>query len=429
MRTAVAIVSSDIALRRQLSKLLVRAGYTVLDPAGFESVDLGLVECDCGPGDPGLDWVQRIRAGNDRARVVILARRGSEDLAIAALRLRADDYLTAPYDLERLASVLDSFAASGSPECPVIAGESEAIRKVKSFVGQVAPTDSSVLITGETGTGKELVAGEIHRLSRRAAGPFVCLNCAAIPESLLESELFGYEKGAFTGAAASRDGKLAQANGGTVFFDEIGDMSLFAQAKVLRAIEMKESYRLGGGRRQVLDIRIMAATNRDLEALIRQDRFRADLYYRLNVARIRIPSLGERPGDIPALIDHFLPHFNRMFGRRVVRFERDAVEQMMRYGWPGNVRELRNIMEITFLGLAGDTVTVRDLPEQLGGGGETDDSGERERMMSALLETHWNVSEAARKLHWSRMTMYRRLAKHNIKSERPRPPRRAAAGL
>ena len=224
-------------------------------------------------------------------------------------------------------------------------------------------------------------------------------------------------KGHLRGPPFLRDGKLAQANGGTVFFDEIGDMSLVAQAKILRAIEAKELYRLGGGRKQVLDIRVIAATNRPLEALVKEDRFRTDLYYRLNVARVRLPALRDRPADIPVLIEHFLPHFNQMFGRRIVRFEREALDVMTSYSWPGNVRELRNTMEITYLRLKGDTVTVRDLPAEIRN--VPDVEGERERLMAALLETRWNVSEAARKMHWSRMTMYRRLAKHNLKAVRP----------
>lgn len=423
LRIPATVVVGEAKLRGELHRILALRGYELLDSEGPDQLGLAVIECGAQADDAGLQCAQRIRARNQTAQLVILAKTSSEELALAALRLRAAEYLRAPFNLEQLSNLLDSLAGPDTAACAGIIGESQPMKKVRSFVADVAPVESTVLITGPTGSGKELVAEEIHRLSPRRDKRFVCLNCAAIPDTLLESELFGYERGAFTGASASRSGKLAQANGGTVFFDEIGDMSLFSQAKILRAIEAKELYRLGSSHRQVLDIRVIAATNRDLEALVRDDRFRSDLYYRLNVARVRLPALNERPSDIALLVEHFLPRFNQTFGRRVIRFERDALQVLAEYSWPGNVRELRNVIEVTYLRLKGDIVTARDLPDEIRG--ET--TGERERLMAALLETQWNVSQAARKLHWSRMTMYRRLAKHNLRAEGPSSKNKTAA--
>jgi two-component system response regulator HydG/two-component system response regulator AtoC len=311
-------------------------------------------------------------------------------------------------------------------------GESPAMRRIKSFLPTLAASDSNVLILGETGTGKELIAEQIHASGPRRKAPFVCINSAAIPDTLIESELFGYEKGAFTGAVSKRGGKLAQASGGTVFFDEIGDMSLFAQAKILRAIETREIYPLGGGSKVSVDVRIIAATNRNLEAMMREERFRSDLYYRLNVARIELPPLRERVEDIPLLIEHLLPQYNRVYGRHVERFGGSALAEMMSYAWPGNVRELKNVMEIVFLNLIPATLIVREIPEQVRGNWrvlQALPSTEREHLLGLLLSTHWNVSEAARKMHWSRMTMYRKLSKYSISPDRTSMARSAASPL
>ena len=427
MRVGAAIVVGETGLRNALYGMVAQRGFDVLEAEAFDRAEVALIECDADPGDSGILCLKRIRDHSQKAKLIILARTSSEELAISALRLNAAEYLPQPYDLERVATLLDQWSVKESDACDEIVGESPAMKKVKSFIGDLARTESSVLITGPTGTGKELVAEHIHGLSARRDKPFVCLNCAAIPDTLLESELFGYEKGAFTGATSARDGKLAQANGGTVFFDEIGDLSQLAQAKILRAIETKEFYRLGGSRRQAVDIRVIAATNRDLDAMVKEDRFRADLYYRLNVGRIRLPALRERRSDIFLLIQHFLPRFNRIFRRRVTRFDGDALNVLSSYSWPGNVRELRNTLEVTYLNLKSDTVTLQDLPDEIRGTPD-DAPGERERLMAALLDTEWNVSRAARKLRWSRMTMYRRMAKHNVSASKPPKAFEAASG-
>jgi len=290
------------------------------------------------------------------------------------------------------------------------------MREIDAYIGQVASTDSTVLITGETGTGKELVAALIHMRSPRAGKPFFSINCAAIPESLLESELFGYERGAFTGAHVRKEGALKLANEGTAFFDEIGDMSPEGQSKILRAIESKEIRRLGGKRSIPLDLRVIAATNQDLERRVAEGKFRKDLYFRLNVARISLPPLRDRKEDIPALLGHYIGELNRHLGREVEGFGDDALGPLLRYDWPGNVRELKNLLEEVYVHFRSKWIGFTDLPGQLrcqlanAGQPQT----ERDLLLSALLSTRWNKSQAAQKLRWSRMTLYRKMAKHEI---------------
>ena len=282
---------------------------------------------------------------------------------------------------------------------------------------KVATTNSTVLITGETGTGKELAAELIHQNSSRHKEPFVCINCAALPESLVESEMFGYERGAFTGAVALKQGKFELAEGGTVFLDEIGDMSPYAQMKILRTTEKKEICRLGGKGAIPIDVRIVGATNRDLEQLIEKGNFRKDLYYRLNVARVHLPPLRLRKEDIPSLLKHYIRKFNQRFGREVEGLAEEALDSLLRYDWPGNVRELKNILEATFINLPSRKIALMDLPKTFQGRlKETEGlpEKERDRLLSVLFATKWNKSKAARKLQWSRMTLYRKMAKYQI---------------
>lgn len=396
-------------------------------------VDAAILECSAREHDPGLVLARRIRSLNQHARIVVIAISGSEDLAIEALRIRAVEYLKPPVDEATLICAVLGAEAAGMHGRPVgsgiqsatasdaIVGESSAILSVKRFLSKVAASDTNVLITGETGTGKEIIAEQIHALGSRSRKPFVSVNCSAIPETLIESELFGYERGAFTGAVGTRDGKLAQADKGTLFFDEIGDMSPLAQAKILRAIESREFTRLGGNRPIRVDVRLIAATNRDLESLLREDRFRTDLFFRLNVARIELPSLRERSSDIPLLIQHFVRHYNRVFGAAVERISGEALEQMLAYPFPGNIRELKNVVEVIFLHLAPGQKVVQRLPDQVLTTWRKITrlpQDERDRLVKTLLQTEWNVSAAARKLEWSRMTLYRKLAKYNIQPER-----------
>jgi transcriptional regulator with PAS, ATPase and Fis domain len=301
-----------------------------------------------------------------------------------------------------------------------LVGETCVMRTIKSYLQKVAGSDSNVLITGATGTGKEIAAELIHANSRRRQRPFVRINCAAIPDTLIESELFGYERGAFTGADSFKEGMMRAANGGTVFFDEIGDLSICAQAKILRAVETKEVTRLGSRSSIPLDVRILAATNRDLDRLALDGGFRRDLYFRLNVARVHLPTLAERREDIPALCRHYLEEFNRRCDQTVEGFADDVLEQFFSYEWPGNVRELRNLIEVVFVTAPPRTISMEDLPENFRkrlAEAERLPQGERERLVTTLVATRWNKSEAAHKLRWSRMTLYRKMAKYQIRGE------------
>ena len=295
-------------------------------------------------------------------------------------------------------------------------GNSSTMARLRAFVANVAKTECNVLITGETGTGKELVADLIHRNGSRMGKPFVKVNCAAIPDSLLESEIFGYERGAFTGAYARTQGKLEQANTGTILFDEIGDMSPYAQAKVLRSIESGEVTRLGGRTPTKLDVRILAATNRDLESMAMQDHFRKDLFFRLNVARVHLPPLRDRKSDISKIAEHYLDHFNVTFGAEVTGLAQDTLEGFLTHDWPGNVRELRNLLEGVFVVKRSSQITAADLPDWFSERLKNKCSviHESSKILSVLLATNWNKSKAAGQLHWSRMTLYRKLAKYNL---------------
>jgi transcriptional regulator with AAA-type ATPase domain/transposase len=306
---------------------------------------------------------------------------------------------------------------SDGGEAQPIVGESAAIQEIKAYIARVASTESNVLITGETGTGKELVAEQIHSHSARYRKPFICVNCTAVPDGLLESELFGYERGAFTGATTLNRGKFELADGGTLFLDEIGDMSPYAQAKILRAVDGKEVHRLGGQRGIPLNVRVIAATNQDLEHLVAANQFRRDLYFRLNVARIHLPPLRERKQDLIPLSEHYFHQLSEQLGRNLRGFTADVYASLLHYDWPGNVRELRNLVEAVFIHCESPTVSFMDLPELFRarlGGVRGLPVGEEDLLLSALLSTNWNKSKAAVKLHWSRMTLYRKLEKYHI---------------
>jgi transcriptional regulator with AAA-type ATPase domain/transposase len=302
-------------------------------------------------------------------------------------------------------------------------GESSSMQAIHTYIKKVAAAESHVLITGETGTGKELVAEQIHRYSSRSQRPLVRINCAAIPDSLLESELFGYERGAFTGATTLNRGAFELADRGTLFLDEIGDMCLSAQAKILRAVEGREIHRIGSRRSIPLDIRIIAATNQDLEQLVEAGQFRSDLYFRLNVAGIHLPPLRDRKQDLVPLCSHYIRALNQRWGREVEGFTADAFDCLLRYDWPGNIRELKHLLEAVFIDIESKTIAFTDLPEPFRRRLKASAGlphGEREVLLSALLATDWNKSQAARQLHWSRMTLYRKLEKYQITVPRER---------
>ena len=301
----------------------------------------------------------------------------------------------------------------------VVIGTSEVVGAMRASLERVAATDTTLLLTGETGTGKELAARYVHECSGRRAKRFVSLNCAAIPDTLLESELFGFERGAFSGATTARTGLFPQAHGGTLFLDEVGDMSAVAQAKILRAIEAREIVPLGGSRPVALDVRIIAATNVDLNRAMAAGRFRPDLYFRLNVVRIDIPPLRARRSDVPALLAHYLNRFAATGHARMPTFTDSALHCLTRYDWPGNVRELRNLVEASVACAGGVVIDQTDLPGHITASvSDASSSNEvdrqRERLLNVLLEARWNKSRAARQLRCSRMTLYRRMARLSI---------------
>jgi DNA-binding NtrC family response regulator len=392
---------------------------------------VGLVILGSLPTGPaaGLEIARQIRLEHRALALILLAHPSSEALAIAALKAGVNDYFPSPFDLNALQASIarwlppslarrhDTAGAcvtDGKPHAPVMIGDSLAMRTMRASLATVAATESTVLITGETGTGKELVAQHLHSASPRRTQPLVCINCAAIPDSLLESELFGYERGAFTGAQTAKAGHLQHANGGTVFLDEIGDMSLYAQAKMLRVLDSREVMRLGSSRPLPLDVRVIAATNRDLQHLVRQDAFRADLYFRLHVAHLHLPPLRERPDDIPVLLAHYVREMAQRTGRVIEGFTDEAMAALCHYMWPGNVRELKHLVEATLLTAPAARITVADLPEALRHGQPEEPQDERERVLWALRTTNWHRNTAAQKLHWSRMTLYRKMVKYLI---------------
>lgn len=381
------------------------------------------------PGNT-LDLAQRIRQQDERLPLLLMVANSTEDLAIAALQAGVNEYVRIPYSREDLIAAVirclsrranalhgSKATASSAIDGTRMIGESSPMREIRGFIGRVGPTDSTLLITGETGTGKELVAELVHRNSLRARKPFVTINCAAIPDSLLESELFGYERGAFTGAHSANGGRLKAAEGGTVFLDEIGDMSLQAQAKVLRMIETKEIERLGRGSKVTIDIRVVAATNRELAQLVKEHAFREDLFFRLNVLRVHLPPLRDRKEDIPSLLNFYIQEFNTRFGRQVQALTDEAMECLLEYDWPGNIRELKNLLEAIFVNLPSAEISRAELPSQLGrhcAESECATPDERARLLWALSATNWNKRKAADKLRWSRMTLYRKMARYNI---------------
>lgn len=443
-KSTILIVENDESQYQSIKEILIFQGYKIIQsPNRKEALRiLGTLSPDIvilGPmgnsSSNALETAQEIRKRDKKVPLILIAKNSCEELAIRALRAGISDYISAPFsgaDLvesvgrclmliaippSRLFANNRTAASLHNEHCSII-GESPAMQTIKEYTLKVAATDSTVLITGETGTGKELVAEAIHYNSLRCKKPFVCINCSALPDSLLESELFGYERGAFTGAVAGQPGKFELADEGTIFLDEIGEMNLCAQAKILRTIENKKIYRLGGNRPLSLDVRIIAATNQAPERLKSEEKFRKDLYFRLNMARIDLPPLRERKEDIPHLLNHFLEELNQRFKRSVERFSEETLDHLLRYDWPGNVRELKNLCEAIFINQPTRMISLHDLPtsfQRLLRDSENLSQSECDQLLSALLSTKWNVSQAARKLHWSRMTIYRKIEKYHIK--------------
>ena len=401
-------------------------------------------------GMDGLETLKRVRELDPHAQVVMISGHGTIQTAVEATQLGAYDFLEKPLDTDRILLtlrnalqhvVLVSENVRLKQEVHAqyeIVGSSKAIRAVIERLEKVAPTPARVLITGQNGTGKELVARAIHALSPRAAGPFVEVNCAAIPSELIESELFGHVKGSFTGAFADRAGKFELADGGTLFLDEIGDMSLSAQAKVLRALQEGVISRVGSGKTLTVDVRVIAATNKHLEQEIREGRFREDLLYRVNVVPIEVPPLRARRGDIPELVAHFAAELTRG-GLPPKEIEPAAVQRLTAHDWPGNIRELKNGVERLLILAAGETVTEADVERLVGTAegprGTADDGGgdatwlraatfeefklaaERAFLATKLQEHDWNVSETARTLQMPRSNLYKKIERYGLARE------------
>ena len=390
--SSILIVDDDDQLRISFAKLLKEEGYSIetapTGEAGVEAVkkhipDLMIMDVRL-PGMNGLEAFAEVRKIDSTLPVIIMTAFGTTDTAIEATKLGAFDYILKPFDIPAVLKLIEAALEAGrlmrsrvemnvGPDTAVadaIIGRSDVMQEVYKSIGRVAPTDATVLIRGESGTGKELVARAIYQHSQRADKAFLVINCVAIPETLLESELFGYEKGAFTGASNRRVGKIEQANGGTIFLDEIGDMPMSIQAKILRLIQERSIERLGGDRPISVDVRIIAATNRNLERSIEEERFREDLYYRLKVVTVNLPLLRNRRGDIPLLCDYFLSLFSKEMNIDNPGMTKEAKELVEKYAWPGNVRELSNSIKKALIFSSGYPIRPADVSYAISGSEE-----------------------------------------------------------
>jgi DNA-binding NtrC family response regulator len=387
-RSHILVVDDEINIRGALVTMLEKKGHQV---QGVATAEEGLAQLEAAPtelvitdlrmpGIGGMEFLCRLKAAWPDTEVVVMTAYGSIDTAVEAMRYGAYDYLTKPIDRERFPIVVDKALERHTlttenkqlrdrletrTRFDQMVGESEPMQRVYNLVDMVAESAVTVLLTGESGTGKELVARAIHHKSTRANGPFVTLNCGALPENLFESELFGYEKGAFTGAMTTKAGRFELADGGTLLLDEVGELSLKSQVDFLRVLETKEFRHLGGTKLVTVDARIIAATNRNLEEAVKQGDFREDLYYRLNVVPIRLPPLRERGDDIPLLAERFLSEFTAQHRRDPKEVSRDAMRLLRLYAWPGNIRQLRNLMERLVITVRDSGIQPEHLPEEI----------------------------------------------------------------
>jgi two-component system nitrogen regulation response regulator NtrX len=463
VKQTILIVDDEPGVRTALSGVLHDEGYAVeAVPTGEACLDrvvrggIDLIVLDVWlPGMDGLATLARLRERQVDVQVVLISGHGNIESAVRAIKMGAFDFVEKPLSLEKTVLVIRNALRQRRLEAEnralrarvdrtqTMVGESYPMRQLREQVAMAAPTNGRVLIYGENGTGKELVARTIHGFSRRRANAFVEVNCAAIPEELIESELFGHVRGAFTGAVADRRGKFELADGGTIFLDEIGDMSVKTQAKVLRVLQEQTMEAVGGTARIKVDARVLAATNKDLQAEIRAGRFREDLYFRLNVIPIFVPALRERQEDIPLLADHFMAEFAREYGRRVKTFDSGARLALQQYPWPGNVRELRNVIERLMIMVPGDAISAADLSFPDPGGltrpapadapaerrtlHEARDQFERDLILRTLAEQQGNMSRTAEVLGVERSNLYRKMKAFGIaQSRRPEGEEEAA---
>jgi DNA-binding NtrC family response regulator len=452
MKPIILIIDDDTSLRRVLEYNLQEAGYAVATAASgeeglvqFDEVSPALVITDMKmPGMDGIQVLKEVKARSHETLVIMITAFGTIDIAVEAMKSGAYDYITKPFNRDELRlTVAKALQFSGLAienkrlkgeladriDFRSLVGSSAAMEKVFGIVRKVADTEASVLITGESGTGKELVARSIHAGSERRNGPFIAINCAAIPRDLLESELFGHVKGAFTGAVKDKTGRFTLADGGTLFLDEVGELPLELQPKLLRALQERTIEPVGGTKEQKLDVRVVAATNLDIEQAITKGVFREDLYYRLAVIPIHLPPLRQRRDDIPLLLRHFC---NKHSADKVT-FDKQSLAAITGYGWPGNVRELENLVERLLIMRNTDTITSDDLPDKIRSNvsttGPAQDSGtvinlpddgysleqlEREIVVQSLERNGWNQTAAARFLRIPRHTLIYRMEKYEI---------------
>jgi DNA-binding NtrC family response regulator len=464
-RTRLLLVDDEPEIGWILSRALGEAGYEVATAENAQGAlvafdekapEVVLLDLRLPDGD-GLDVLRRLRELDEHIPVIMLTGHGTIESAVRAMKLGALDYLIKPVHLEevrvviekalearRLVAEVQTLRAAmrdrASPDDLV--GGSPAMEELRQFIARVAPYDVSILVRGESGTGKELVAHAIHGQSKRRRGPFIPLDCAALPETLVESELFGHERGAFTGATQRRLGRFELAHGGTLFLDEIGNLPQSTQMKLLRVLEDRAITRLGGRGQIPIDVRIIAATHVSFEDAIREGRFREDLYHRLNEFTINVPPLRERPGDIPALVEHFAHRVGDDLGKPVSGVSADAVAALKAYPWPGNVRELRNALKRAAV-LAEGPITLADLPADLRGRGpgstgsatpaavgstlkdvvrQAVESTERDLILRTLERTRWNRAQAARTLGINYKTLYNKLREYGLlRGDEPEP--------
>ena len=466
MKASFLIVDDEAGVRSALSGVLRDEGYLVdtvesgeacLDQVARHVYDVIVLDIWL-PGLDGLATLERLRQRRVDSQVIVVSGHGNIESAVRAIKMGAFDFVEKPLSLDKTVLVARNALRQRRLEAEnralrahvdrrlVMVGESDPIRQLREQIAMAAPTNGRVLIHGENGTGKELVARSVHTLSRRAGGPFVEVNCAAIPEELIESELFGYVKGAFTGAVTDRPGKFEGADGGTIFLDEVGDMSLKTQAKVLRVLQEQVVEPVGGRGGVRIDVRVLAATNKDLSEAIQTGMFRDDLFFRLNVIPIFVPPLRHRRDDVPRLAQHFLSEFAREYGHRVKTLDEAALVVLGAYKWPGNVRELRNVLERLAIMVPGETISAGDLAFLRGASGVTPDRAvevdagtpllearerfERDYIVSALATHRGNVSRAAESLGVERSNLYRKMRAFGImgsrradpKGPRPEPP-------
>jgi two-component system nitrogen regulation response regulator NtrX len=459
-KSRILVIDDEAGIRDSLKMTLEYEGYEFIGAAtgqeGLalaerEAPDLVLLDVKM-PGMDGLEVLDRLRALYDSLPVVVVSGHGTISTAVEATKKGAFDFIEKPFASDRvlvsLRNALDqrqlrdenrSLKRAVEVRHQMI-GDSAALKEVTAAIRRAAPTNATVLIQGESGVGKELVARTIHRNSLRSRERFVQVNCAAIPEELIESELFGHEKGSFTGATEKQVGKFEQADRGTIFLDEVGDMSPKTQAKVLRVLQEGEVERLGSARTIKVDVRVIAATNKNLEEEIEKGSFREDLYFRLAVIPIFVPALRERPEDIPLLVRHYMDYFSRENNVRPKRITAAALESLQRYRWKGNIRELRNTVERLNIMTSGDTIDVADLPSMVrnpsaaaaGAGApkssepeagragtlrEFKDSAERAYLVTKLRENGWNISKTAEVIDTPRSNLYKKLEQYQISQE------------